>query len=183
MTITANKYVKALGALEMPVEVMNEALEIYDAEPCLAGILKSPAVYNEQKYAAIDRIFPEQSRNLLKVLCRMEDILEELVGEIWDEDDRVVENIIPLPDGSYSVNPEEHVLDVLDELELPYTEEQEKEMKAFLCEKYGVKDVNLEKVEDASLIGGFVLEVDGSEYDWSLRGRIAGLRNKLAGGE
>ena len=37
--------------------------------------------------------------------------------------------------------------------------------------------------DDGRLIGGFVLEVEGSEYDWSLRGRIAGLRNKLAGGE
>ena len=33
MTITANKYVKALGALEMPVEILTEALEIYDSEP------------------------------------------------------------------------------------------------------------------------------------------------------
>ena len=54
-----------------------------------------------------------------------EDILEELVGEIWDEDDRAVRNVVPMTDGSYSVNPEEHVLDVLDELGAEYTEEQE----------------------------------------------------------
>ena len=36
-----------------------------------------------------------------------EDILEELVGEIWDEDDRAVRNVVPMTDGSYSVNPEE----------------------------------------------------------------------------
>ena len=168
MTITANKYVKALGALEMPVEVMNEALEIYDAEPCLAGILKSPAVYNEQKYAAIDRIFPEKSRNLLKILCRYSEM------EFFPE---IVEGY------QQYVNEHQQVLDAKLCYVTPPTEAQEQEMKAFLCEKYGVKDVNLVKVEDASLIGGFILEVDGSEYDWSLRGRIAGLRNKLAGGE
>lgn len=54
-----------------------------------------------------------------------EDILEELVGEIWDEDDRAVRNVVPMTDGSYSVNPEEDVLDVLDELGVQYTEEQE----------------------------------------------------------
>ena len=54
-----------------------------------------------------------------------EDILEELVGEIWDEDDRAVRNVVPMTDGSYSVNPEEHVLDVLDELGIPYTEAEE----------------------------------------------------------
>ena len=57
-----------------------------------------------------------------------EDILEELVGEIWDEDDRAVRNVVPMTDGSYSVNPEEHVQDVLDELGIPYTEEQEEEI-------------------------------------------------------
>ena len=57
-----------------------------------------------------------------------EDILEELVGEIWDEDDRAVRNVVPMTDGSYSVNPEEHVLDVLDELGISYTEEQEEQI-------------------------------------------------------
>ncbi len=57
-----------------------------------------------------------------------EDILEELVGEIWDEDDRAIRNVVPMTDGSYSVNPEEHVLDVLDELGISYTEAQEEEI-------------------------------------------------------
>ena len=33
----------------------------------------------------------------------MEDILEELVGEIWDEYDEVVEEFVPNPDGSVTV--------------------------------------------------------------------------------
>lgn len=57
-----------------------------------------------------------------------EDILEELVGEIWDEDDRAVRNVVPMTDGSYSVNPEEHVLDVLEELGLNCSEEEEEEI-------------------------------------------------------
>ena len=57
-----------------------------------------------------------------------EDILEELVGEIWDEDDRAVRNVVPMTDGSYSVNPEEHVIDVLDELGVAVTEDQEEEI-------------------------------------------------------
>ncbi|MBQ9010561.1 MAG: CBS domain-containing protein [Clostridia bacterium] len=61
-------------------------------------------------------------------IVTIEDILEELVGEIWDEDDRVIENIVRLPDGTYSVNAEEHLIDVLDELNVKYTDEQEAEI-------------------------------------------------------
>ena len=36
-------------------------------------------------------------------IVTMEDILEELVGEIWDEHDEIVENIRPIGDNEYSV--------------------------------------------------------------------------------
>ena len=62
-------------------------------------------------------------------IITVEDILEELVGEIWDEDDDAQENIIELPDGSYSVNADDLVTDVLDELHLDYNEEQEEEIE------------------------------------------------------
>ncbi|MBE5995724.1 MAG: HlyC/CorC family transporter [Lachnospiraceae bacterium] len=58
----------------------------------------------------------------------VEDILEELVGEIWDEDDRAVRNIVLLKDGSYSVNAEEHVMDVLEELDIDLDEEKTEEI-------------------------------------------------------
>ena len=37
-------------------------------------------------------------------IVTLEDILEELVGEIWDEHDEVIEAIKPLPDGSWLVD-------------------------------------------------------------------------------
>lgn len=61
-------------------------------------------------------------------IVTVEDILEELVGEIWDEDDHAVENIVLLPDGTYSINAEEHLLDVLNELDMDYTDEEKEEI-------------------------------------------------------
>ena len=47
-------------------------------------------------------------------IVTMEDILEELVGEIWDEHDEVVEEYKPLPDGSYLVDGGANLDDMLE---------------------------------------------------------------------
>ena len=62
-------------------------------------------------------------------IVTVEDILEELVGEIWDEEDKAVRNIVPVADDAYSVNAAEHVLDVFDEIDVHYTEEEGEELK------------------------------------------------------
>ena len=47
-------------------------------------------------------------------IVTMEDILEELVGEIWDEHDEVVEEYRQLPDGSYLVDGGANLDDMLE---------------------------------------------------------------------
>jgi CBS domain containing-hemolysin-like protein len=61
-------------------------------------------------------------------IISVEDILEELVGEIWDEDDDAEENIIEMNDGTFSVNANSLVTSVMDELDVHYDEETEEKI-------------------------------------------------------
>ena len=46
-------------------------------------------------------------------------------------------------------------------------------------EKYGCENVKMEQVQDKSLLGGFILRIGSTEYDYSLRGRLNGLRRQM----
>ena len=47
-------------------------------------------------------------------LCTLEDIVEELVGEIWDEHDEVIEEFKKQPDGSYLISCNANLTDLYD---------------------------------------------------------------------
>ena len=58
-------------------------------------------------------------------IVTVEDILEELVGEIWDEEDTVEEPCVALPDGSFVVDAGMTVGEVFDELDYEDPEDDE----------------------------------------------------------
>lgn len=60
----------------------------------------------------------------------------------------------------------------------PPTDEQKKGIAEFLAKKYGSRP-EIEVAEDRSLVGGFRLEVCGDVYDWSAKGRVEKLKERI----
>jgi CBS domain containing-hemolysin-like protein len=50
-------------------------------------------------------------------MVTLEDVLEELVGDIWDEKDEVVEEYLPVEEGIYEVSGDMNIYDLFEELE------------------------------------------------------------------
>ena len=56
-------------------------------------------------------------------IVTLEDILEEIVGDIWDEHDEIIEEIKEIADGEYEVSGMTNIEKLFDELDLPFDDE------------------------------------------------------------
>ncbi len=110
--LSLNHFLKAMLD-EKPVDIRSLLME-----PCY--------VYKTMKLPAVLQILRDAKQHLAIVtdeyggtlgVLSMEDVLEQLVGEIWDETDVVEENIVEQPDGTYELDGDTPVSELMDLLD------------------------------------------------------------------
>ena len=114
--VAALRYAKVLNELGISKEAVLEAENIFGKSQELKAALVNPVITKETKHNIIDKVFSEEMRTFLKVVCDHEKMT-------------IAEQIFA--------------------------------------------------AEDKALIGGFILQVDGKEYDYSVQGRLNRLQRKL----
>ena len=107
--------------------------------PKLAELLDTPCFVHQS--TSIDELLEELNRRKISLavvtdnyggtmgIVTVEDILEELVGEIWDEDDVAQVKFRALGDNTYEVSADTDMEDLFDELDYPDPENTDWEHK------------------------------------------------------
>ena len=149
-------YAQQLYKMHVPNSEIEETSRIFEVLPETASQLSDPTVPLENRLAIIDSIFPTEVRDILKVLCQ-NGLLSSWM-DIADEYQRVSEA-------------ESTKLSVRLRYVTKPEEEQLKRIRTFVFNKYHTRNIEMRLEEDASLGGGFILEVGNDQYDWSTKGR------------
>ncbi|HHV08953.1 MAG TPA: ATP synthase F1 subunit delta [Clostridiales bacterium] len=162
----AVNYAQVLDSLKLDKESVEAAKKLLLGCRELMEVLESPAIKKKEKEAVLDEIFDQEMSKFLKLLCENQTV--GLFAEIMEAYDEIVleHNDMMKARLVYAVKPEEQQL---------------KDIKAMLCEKYKKSDVFLELKEDASLIGGYVLYVGDMEYNKSIKGALSEMQKTLIG--
>ena len=151
MTQEALNYASDLRKTDIPKEMLTQVKEILEAVPQVRVDFENPAVAVEKKHLVIERVFPKEIRNFMKILCDNNDfaLFDEIVTA-YDELDKEPESGEKKAELTYVTAPDE---------------EQLAGIRKFLNKEFGSEDMEIEMKEDKSLKSGFILRVGTKEYD------------------
>ncbi len=166
MTQAVIDYASKLHKEGITKDVLQQVKGILEAVPEIRADFENPTVTIEKKHLVIERVFPKETRDFLKILCDNGDfnLFDEICGALAEQE----------------ATPEEKA----DRAKLIYvtppTPEQLEGIRKFLVKESNNADIEIEMEENPSLKSGFILRVGTKEYDWSEQGRIAQLEHSIS---
>lgn len=157
-------YIQNLLSNQVSVGSLEDALRLYNSSDELRETLNNPNYPAEEKQQVINDLFAPSVREFLGELaekCQCGD-LEELIEAYIVEGDRK-KNIIHAT--VTCINPPD--------------EKQLKGIEDFVRKETKSENVVVDIKKDASLIGGFVIAVEGKEYDFSLKTKMQTIKEQI----
>ena len=166
MTQTVIDYAKEMKRLSVSNEDVKQTTELLAELPQVSIDFEDPTIDLEKKHHMIEMLFPTGIRDFLELLCDHHSFeLFPQIVEAYHDEVRKVEKVPSLKvDISYVVPP---------------TDEQLFKIKEFIKDKCHADELDVSLKEDKNLLGGFVIRAGHEEYDWSMRGRLQQIENKM----
>lgn len=164
MTQTSTNYGIVLYELSVPKEAVETSRRILEEIKELSKVLESPVVPFKEKEKVIARIFPEEMKNFLCVVCKYAHaaLLPEIFQAYQDY-----------------YNEQHKILTADLHCVTAPSAEQLEGIRRFLINRYQVQSAEIRIIEDKNLVGGFLIRTHDQEFDYSLKGRINALQQKL----
>lgn len=132
----------------------------------LRNALANPLVKLQEKERVIEKICPESMWKFLKLLCN------HRVVDLWSDIYEAYEEL--------SLEKQNKVKATL-YYAMKLDEQDIKNIEDMICKKYNRAGVQLELIQDDSLIGGMLLKVKNKEFDKSFKGALEELKRTFAG--
>lgn len=163
----AKTYADACIELGFTIKDIETIEEIFDKVPELSKVLMTPSVNPTEKRQLIDKVLVNSLQaNFVKLLIDKGRL--SLIFEILE----CIREIILSK--KYIVNVK------LSYVSMP-TDLQISKMEQILKDKLHCQKINWTFEEDANLIGGFRLDAGDLFFDYSVRGRLDEMKNKITG--
>ncbi len=171
----AKRYAKALfelanekKELEKVQKDLFQIQSTLQSNPELSKVLSNPTINNSKKASIVNKIFKTGfssiTSNLLKTLENKERL-------------NILDDIFQAFDALYKK--QKGIINATVTTAIPLDNRLEQQIYQKIKELTGSKEIDLKKIIDPKILGGFILNVEDLRYDASISGKLAKIKSKL----
>ncbi len=164
MCMNLDNCIDTLLNSQISVDSLEEALKLIKSSSELENVLDDANISGSEKQKVIDDLFAPSVRSFVFMLSQqcsissLDEIISAYIKEI-NKKNNIANAVV------YCVNPPD--------------EKQLQGIREFVCKKENAADASIEIVKDEKLIGGFIIEISGREYDFSLKSKLDSIKQQV----